>query len=87
MNFAFTEDQAMIRDAARGWLADFAPPAHVRQVMATAEGYDPALWAEVAAMGWTGLIVPEEAGGSGLGFVELAILCEEMGRRLYPSPF
>lgn len=87
MNFAFTEDQVLIRDTARGWLGDFATPAHVRQVMATAEGYDPALWAEVAAMGWTGLIVSEEEGGSGLGFVELAILCEEMGRSLYPSPF
>lgn len=87
MNFAFTEDQILIRDSARGWLGDFAPVSHVRQVMATAEGYDRALWAEVAAMGWTGLIVPEDLGGSGLGFVELAILCEEMGRRLYPSPF
>ncbi|MCF4166668.1 acyl-CoA/acyl-ACP dehydrogenase [Zavarzinia compransoris] len=87
MNFAFTEDQILIRDSARGWLGDFAPASHVRQVMATAEGYDRALWAEVAAMGWTGLIVPEDLGGSGLGFVELAILCEEMGRRLYPSPF
>ncbi|MFA5121050.1 acyl-CoA dehydrogenase family protein [Zavarzinia sp.] len=87
MNFAFTEDQVMIRDAARAFLGEQVTSTHVRRVMAEAEGYDRALWAEVVALGWTGLIAGEEAGGSGLGFVELAILCEEMGRVLYPSPF
>ncbi|PWR17561.1 acyl-CoA dehydrogenase family protein [Zavarzinia compransoris] len=87
MNFAFTEDQGLIRDSARGWLGAYAGPAHARTVMATAAGFDPALWAEAVALGWTGLIVPEAQGGLGLGFVELAILAEEMGRALYPSPF
>lgn len=87
MNFAFTDDQILIRDSARGWLGEFAGPAHARKVMATGAGYDPALWAEAVALGWTGVIVPEAQGGLGLGFVELAILAEEMGRALYPSPF
>lgn len=87
MNFAFTEDQDLIRESARGWLGEFAGPAHARKVMATVEGYDRALWQEAVALGWTGLIVPEDQGGLGLGFVELAILMEEMGRALYPSPF
>lgn len=87
MNFAFTDDQVLIRDSARGWLGEYAGPAHARKVMATEAGYDPALWAEAVALGWTGVIVPEAQGGLGLGFVELAILAEEMGRTLYPSPF
>ncbi|WP_199699088.1 acyl-CoA dehydrogenase family protein [Oleomonas cavernae] len=88
VNFAPTDDQVLIREAARGWLSQHVPMAAVRRDMASDTGFDAGLWRVAAAeMGWAGLIVPEEQGGSGLGFVELAILMEEMGRALYPSPF
>lgn len=88
MNFAPTGDQMMIREAARGWLAQHVPATAVRAAMAGVAGFDADLWRMAAHdLGWAGLIVPEAAGGSGLGFVELAILMEEMGRVLYPSPF
>ncbi len=55
--------------------------------METDNGYDPAMWAEMAHMGWQGMAIPEEYGGAGFGQLELAVLFEEMGRSLLPAPF
>ncbi len=83
------DDQAMLQDAARGFVTDKAPVAALRRIRdeRVAEGFDRDLWRAMAAMGWTGILVPEDEGGLGFGFVGAGILCEEMGRTLTPSPF
>ena len=87
MQFSLTEDQTMIRDAAREFLSGRADIARLRKQMATPEAHDAELWQAVAGeLGWTGLALPESAGGSGLGMVELALLLEETGRCLYGGP-
>jgi alkylation response protein AidB-like acyl-CoA dehydrogenase len=88
MQFAHSEEQLLIRDSARALLAERAGSAQVRAAMAAPGGYDEALWQQMAGeLGWTGLAIPERFGGAGLGWVELCILQEELGRRLVASPF
>lgn len=88
MQFAFTPEQEMIRDAAREFVAGHGGSDRLRAVLAGERGYDPQAWQALAVeLGWTGLALPESAGGGGLGAVELAILLEETGRRLFVSPF
>ena len=87
MNFAFSEEQEELRRLARKWLADKSPSPVVRSLMETDNGYDPAMWTEMARMGWQGMAIPEEYGGAGFGQLELAVLFEEMGRSLLPAPF
>ena len=84
---SFTADQEELRRYARQWLDDKAPLDVVRQTMETDAGFDPALWKEMGELGWLGIAVPEEHGGAGYGFGEVAVLGEEMGRGLFPSPF
>ncbi|MBM5810435.1 MAG: acyl-CoA dehydrogenase [Gammaproteobacteria bacterium] len=87
MQFAFTPEQEMIREAAREFVAGHGSSTHLRAVLAGAQGYDPQSWQALAVeLGWTGLALPENVGGGGLGAVELAILLEETGRRLFMSP-
>ena len=87
MQFSFTEDQLMIRDSAREFLAGNAGVAHARKLMETPLAHDAGLWRSIAELGWTGIALPESVGGSGLGMVELALLLEELGRGLYGGPF
>jgi alkylation response protein AidB-like acyl-CoA dehydrogenase len=87
MNFSFTEDQTLLRHAVRSALDEHCRPAHVRAMMEDATGYSPALWAEMAKLGWLGLPFSDQHGGAGLGLVELAIVLEEMGRVAYPGPY
>jgi alkylation response protein AidB-like acyl-CoA dehydrogenase len=87
MNFAFSEEQEELRRLARKWLSDKSPSPVVRRLMETESGYDQAMWAEMAQMGWQGMAIPEEYGGAGFGQLELAVLFEEMGRSLLPAPF
>ena len=88
MHFAFTDEQELIRDAARVFCGGHGLPARVRQVIESRRGYDEATWRAIGEdMGWCGIALPADVGGSGLGGVELAILCEQMGRVLLPSPF
>jgi alkylation response protein AidB-like acyl-CoA dehydrogenase len=86
MNFGFTEEQEIFRSEVRKFLDSNAALAEVRQIMESPEGYSPTLWKEMAGMGWLGLLVPEEQGGVGLGWVDLTVLLEECGRTLFPSP-
>ena len=86
MHFAFTDEQEELRSAVRGLLADRAPSEKVRQVMQTPDGFDRSLWRELTEMGITGMAVPEEYGGAGYGFLELAVALEEAGRDLLPAP-
>jgi alkylation response protein AidB-like acyl-CoA dehydrogenase len=88
MRFSFTEDQEALRESARVFLADHSSSERVRAAMETELGFDAAVWKRIAAeMGWTAIIIPEEHGGLGLGYVELVALLEEMGAHLLCSPF
>ncbi|MBV7257293.1 acyl-CoA dehydrogenase family protein [Pacificimonas sp. WHA3] len=88
MPLYLTDDQDMLRDSAKGFLAVKAPVAHLRKLRDAddAAGYDPALWKECAEMGFTSILIPEAEGGLGLGHVEAGVVLEEMGRNLTPSP-
>lgn len=82
-----TEDETMLRDAARGWLADNAPVAALRKMRDAGQAFDTGLWREMAAMGWSGVLVPESSGGAGMGHRAAGILAEEMGAVLAASPY
>jgi len=89
MPLVLTEEQSMLRDSARGLISDKAPVSHLRHLRDSrdATGFSRDLWKTFAEMGFAGLLVPEEFGGSGLGCVEVGIVMEEIGRTLMPSPF
>jgi alkylation response protein AidB-like acyl-CoA dehydrogenase len=88
MSAASAEDRTLIRDSARGFLADNATTADVRRWMATDLGYDREIWQRVAGeLGWPAVPVAEDHGGLGLGLGETALLMEEMGAALFCSPF
>ena len=85
-SFGFDEDHELLRDSARRFLEEHCPIEAVRRLAGDPAGYDPAVWKEMAELGWTGLSVAEEHGGAGLGHLHLALLFEETGRRVLPSP-
>lgn len=89
MPLVLNEEQTMLRDSARGFIGDKAPVTHFRKLRddKDAIGFSRDLWKEFAEMGFAGLLVPEEHGGSGLGCVEAGVIMEEIGRTLMPSPF
>jgi alkylation response protein AidB-like acyl-CoA dehydrogenase len=89
MALVLNEEQSMLRDSARGFISDKAPVSHLRQLRDAkdASGFSRELWHAFAEMGFSGLLVPEKFGGSGLGCVEAGIVMEEIGRTLMPSPF
>lgn len=82
-----TEEEVMLADAARGFLDQAAPVAHLRGLRDAEQTQDRALWSEMAAMGWAGVLVPEEAGGSDMGHAAACALAGEMGKTLVTSPF
>jgi alkylation response protein AidB-like acyl-CoA dehydrogenase len=88
MIFTFTDEQRELGAILRRFLQDKSPSAEVRRLMATEAGYDPQTWAQLAGqLGLQGLVIPEKYGGSGAGPVELAVVCEEMGRALLCAPY
>jgi alkylation response protein AidB-like acyl-CoA dehydrogenase len=86
VDFGFNDEQQAIKETAREMLAKRSPLEKVREV-AEARAYDDALWSEIRGLGWPGIAIPEEHGGQGLGTVELAILCEELGYACAPTPY
>jgi alkylation response protein AidB-like acyl-CoA dehydrogenase len=84
----FTEEQTMLRDAAKAWVQEKSPVGAFRKLRDSGniDGFDRAAWREMAEMGWTGILVPEEYGGTGLGYLTLGIVLEETGRTLTASP-
>jgi len=86
--FSLTEEQSLLEEAARGFLAQNMPPAHARAVRDAGhpDGFDRDMWAEIAAMGWTGVLIPEEFGGVGLGYRGLGVVLEQVGANIAPSP-
>ena len=88
MNFAFSDEQEELRTAVRRFLAEKSPESEVRRLMDTVDGYDPAVWSQMAdQLGLQSLTIPEEFGGSGFTYVELTVVLEEMGAALLCAPF
>jgi len=82
------DEQTMLRDSAKGWVQENAPVSSFRRLRDSGSpiGYDPQVWHEMGQMGWAGVIVPEEHGGSDFGYLSLGLILEEAGRTLTPSP-
>ncbi|HUV57336.1 MAG TPA: acyl-CoA dehydrogenase family protein [Acidimicrobiales bacterium] len=88
MNFGFSEEQEELRKMVKRFLDEKSPETEVRRLMATDEGYDPAVWEQMAnELALQGLGIPEEFGGQGYGPVELYVVFEEMGAALLCSPY
>ncbi|MCL4443927.1 MAG: acyl-CoA/acyl-ACP dehydrogenase [Actinobacteria bacterium] len=88
MNFTFTEEQEELRRQVRRFLEEKSPISEVRRLMETDDGYDKSVWDQMAGqLGLTALIIPEEYGGAGFGYVELTVVLEEMGAALLCAPF
>jgi len=84
-----SEEQSILRDAAKGWVADNAPVAALRRLRdggAWAAGHDPAAWAAIGQMGWAGVVIPEAFGGAEFGYKSAGLVLEELGRTLTASP-
>lgn len=86
MDFAFSEDQELLRQEVRKFLEGQSPLPEVRKAIETPDGYSKEVWKQLAELGFLGLIVPSEYGGAGLGWVDLVVLLEETGRLLLPAP-
>src|ERR1700730_2686274 len=86
MDFAFSEEQEMLRRSARDFLAKECGSKVVRKLMEGPDPYDPVLWRKMADLGWTALGIPEQYGGVG-SFLDLVVVLEEAGRALLPGPF
>ena len=89
MPLFLNEEQTMLRDSAREFVADAAPVSHLRALRDADDptGFSRELWKSFAEMGFTGVLIPEDRGGLGLGHVEAGVVLEEIGRNLSPSPF
>jgi alkylation response protein AidB-like acyl-CoA dehydrogenase len=86
MDLEFSEDESDLRDNVRAVLSGVCPPAVVRAVF-DGKGDGAAIWARMVELGWPALAISEDHGGLGLGFVEVSIVAEELGRAVVPSPF
>src|ERR1700684_3837253 len=87
MQFGLSESQQILQSNARKFFAAECPISEVRRILETDTAQDQKLWRSMAEQGFLGVVFPEDAGGMGLGFVELAALAEEMGRALVPGAF
>ena len=88
IHFAFTDEQEQFRSALRRFLNDKSPTTEVRRLMATPEGYNPAVWRQLSdELAVPGIQIPEQYGGAGFGMVELCIVTEELGRALFCGPY
>jgi len=88
MSLALSEEQELLRSTAREFVAERSPVKALRRLRdeKDAVGFDRSLWTEMAGLGWAGILLPEEYGGSGLGYAELGIVLEECGRTLAATP-
>lgn len=84
MDLQLTDEQRLLAETARAFVARSCPPGRVRDL--EEHGPDPGLWQAMAALDWPGLALPEQHGGAGRGMAELTIVCEQLGRGAVPSP-
>jgi acyl-CoA dehydrogenase len=87
VNLEFSEEQEQLRASVRGFLEAHAPIRYVRDLWGEPRGTTAEHWAGLAELGVTGLLVPEALGGAGGGMVDVAVVCEELGRVVNPAPF
>src|SRR4030042_2517220 len=87
MNLSLSEEQEMLKKAARDFLVEKCPKKVIKAMEDSEEGYSTELWQEMAELGWTGLVLPEKYGGGGMNFLDLSVLLEEMGRACLPGSF
>ncbi|MGI8552756.1 MAG: acyl-CoA dehydrogenase family protein [Dehalococcoidia bacterium] len=87
MDLGLSEEQEMLKNFARDFLEKETPEKYVRDMEEDERGYSPEVWKKMADQGWQGLIIPDEYGGTGLGYLDLVVLLEEFGRALVPGPF
>ncbi|MED5465615.1 MAG: acyl-CoA dehydrogenase family protein [Myxococcota bacterium] len=89
MRLILDDTQTLLQTTAREWVSERSPVGRVRDLRAARDpvGYSPTLWQEMASLGWAGVHFPEELGGAGLGFFDLCLVLEAVGRRLMPEPF
>jgi alkylation response protein AidB-like acyl-CoA dehydrogenase len=85
---ALTEEQTMIRDQATAWVAEQAPVQKFREMRDSGieQAFTPITWSAIVEMGWTGILVPEQYGGSDLGYLTFGVVLEQLGRQLVASP-
>ncbi|MBW1902412.1 MAG: acyl-CoA/acyl-ACP dehydrogenase [Deltaproteobacteria bacterium] len=87
MDFAFSKDQELIRSSVREFLKKECPKDSVRELKGSEKGYDPKVWKKMVKLGFQGLVIPEEYGGTEGEFYDLVIFMEEAGRNIFPSPY
>jgi alkylation response protein AidB-like acyl-CoA dehydrogenase len=87
MNLSFTEEQEILRKFARDFLTSKFPKKVTKGLEETEPGYSPEIWKEMAELGWMGLPFPDKYGGTGMTFLDLAVLLEEMGKACMPGPY
>ncbi len=87
MDFGLNEDQETLAKYARDFLTNECPTTFVRKMLDDSTAYDAGFYKHMAELGWMGIAIPEEFGGQGMTYVDLAVLLEEMGRALVPGPF
>jgi len=87
MDFGFSQEQELLRNTARKFFENECKSEFVRARMEEPAAVTEEFWKKLAEQGWLGLVYPEEYGGTGLGFVDLTVLMEEMGRAVMPGPF
>ncbi len=87
MNFDFSAEQKELKSQVNRFLTDKCTTKNVRKLYDGSDRYDAPLWKEIAGMGWLGAAIPEEFGGLGMGYLELCVIAEELGRALAPVPF
>lgn len=87
MNFEFSEEQKFIQDQARNFLSQQCTVEEVRKILEGEQSYHQGLWQQIVELGWTGMAIPEAYGGLGLGYLELCVIAEELGRAVAPVPF
>jgi len=87
MNYDLNQDQQILKDAAHNFLQKECPPTFVRQMLEDEKGYTPTLWKKMAELGWMGILFPEEHGGYGGSFMDMAVLLYETGYVCLPGPF
>ncbi|MFP6837428.1 MAG: acyl-CoA dehydrogenase family protein, partial [Pseudomonadales bacterium] len=84
---SWSEEQSMLLDTATNFFRDKSTVPDVRRQIETETGFDSEIWQEIVDLGWTGLAIPEQFGGSGLGLAAAVSIAEPMGRQLFASPF
>src|SRR5688500_7713655 len=87
MTLGISDDHVALHETARRWVTNYCPPAVLRACLDDAPETLPPFWDDLAALGWLGLHLPEDVGGSGYGLAELTVVLEELGRACAPGPF